>query len=73
MTCSQELSLVTVLSQLKPVRNHTSCFLTIYINTIHQKKIQLKFVKLRLYLLCSMGAISESYSRETEVTYSPKK
>jgi len=72
MTSSQELSLVTVLSQLNPVRNHKSCFLKIYINTIHQKKIQLKFVKLRLYLPCSMEAIWESFSRDMAVTYSPQ-
>ena len=72
MTCSQELSLVTVLSQLNPVRNHKSCFLKIYINTIHQNKIQSRFVKLRLYLPCSIGAICESFSRDTAVTYSPQ-
>jgi len=41
MTCSQQLPLLTILSQLNPVRNHESCFIKIYINTIHQKKSNL--------------------------------
>ena len=52
---SQELSLVTVLSQLKPVRSHPSYFLKIYINTIHHKKSQLKFEKATAVLALLYG------------------